>query len=144
MRKKCRVCHVVTDLDENGRCAFCALCYEAVEAGTSYGKYVAQRDRMQPVQREPQPEKWPEAITGNATCPVCGQPFYRVGHRRVYCSTTCCKKAARERSREFSRKKYWARNPRPELARMPHDGEYPEDLNGPVIVVQAGKDVKHD
>ena len=29
-------------------------------------------------------------------------------------------------------------------ARMPHDGEKPEDLNGPVIVVQAGKDVKHD
>ena len=24
-------------------------------------------------------------------------------------------------------------------ARMPHDGEKPEDLNGPVIVVQAGK-----
>lgn len=109
MRKQCRVCHVVTDLDETGRCAFCTLCYEAVEAGTSYGKYVAQRDRMQPVQhQEPQPEKWPEAITGNATCPVCGQPFYRVGHRRVYCSTTCCKAAARKRSREFSRKKYRA------------------------------------
>ena len=32
------------------------------------------------------------------------------------------------------------RKPRPELARMPHDGEKPEDLNGPVIIVQAGKD----
>ena len=27
-------------------------------------------------------------------------------------------------------------------ARMPHDGEKPEDLNGPVIVVQAGKERK--
>lgn len=35
-----------------------------------------------------------------------------------------------------------ARSPRPELARMPHDGENPEDLNGPVIVVQAGKERK--
>ena len=35
-----------------------------------------------------------------------------------------------------------ARSPRPELARMPHDGEKPEDLNGPVIVVQAGKESK--
>ena len=34
------------------------------------------------------------------------------------------------------------RNPRPELARMPHDCEKPEDLNGPVIVVQAGKERK--
>lgn len=29
-----------------------------------------------------------------------------------------------------------------EPARMPHDGEKPEDLNGPVIVVQAGKESK--
>lgn len=29
-----------------------------------------------------------------------------------------------------------------EPARMPHDGEKPEDLNGPVIVVQAGKERK--
>lgn len=27
-------------------------------------------------------------------------------------------------------------------ARMPHDGEKPEDLNGPVIVIQAGKERK--
>ena len=75
MRKQCRVCHVVTDLDETGRCAFCALCYEAVEAGTSYGKYVAQRDHVRTEPHEPREEPWPEAITGNATCPVCGQPF---------------------------------------------------------------------
>ena len=37
-----------------------------------------------------------------------------------------------------------ARSPRPELARMPSDNVKPEELNGPVIVVQAGKDVKHD
>jgi len=36
------------------------------------------------------------------------------------------------------------RNPRPELARMPSDNVKPEELNGPVIVIQAGKDVKHD
>ena len=45
MRKQCRVCHVVTDLDETGRCAFCTLCYEAVEAGTisktRYASYLA-------------------------------------------------------------------------------------------------------
>lgn len=32
------------------------------------------------------------------------------------------------------------RNLRPELARMPSDNVKPEELNGPVIVVQAGKD----
>lgn len=37
-----------------------------------------------------------------------------------------------------------ARSPRPELARMPSDNVKPEDLNGPVIIVQAGKEVKHD
>lgn len=40
----------------------------------------------------------------------------------------------------FPRAKERIRGP----ARMPHDGEKPEDLNGPVIVIQAGKDVKHD
>lgn len=32
-----------------------------------------------------------------------------------------------------------ARSPRPELARMPHDGEKPEDLNGTCIIVKPGK-----
>lgn len=35
-----------------------------------------------------------------------------------------------------------ARSPRPELARMPSDNVKPEELNGPVIVVQAGKERK--
>ena len=35
-----------------------------------------------------------------------------------------------------------ARSPRPELARMPSDNVKPEELNGPVIVVQAGKESK--
>lgn len=37
-----------------------------------------------------------------------------------------------------------AKSTRPELARMPSDNVNPEDLNGPVIVVQAGKERKHD
>lgn len=29
MRKRCRICHVMADLDENGRCSFCNDVYMA-------------------------------------------------------------------------------------------------------------------
>lgn len=87
-RKACKICHVVTDLDKDGRCAFCKLCYDAVEAGTSYGKYVAAKAQ----EGEELPERPMLIAVGNQriiACPVCGKQFIRTNITRKYCCKTC-------------------------------------------------------
>lgn len=37
MRKRCRICHVMADLDENGRCSFCNDVYMANQLNMTYG-----------------------------------------------------------------------------------------------------------
>lgn len=98
MRKKCRICHVVTELDETGRCRFCAVCAAAVESGTSYGKYVVRHGTGWP---QVMPKQAAAALPTDRTCPVCGKAFLGSGSHRRYCSTECRGVAAKEAERRY-------------------------------------------
>lgn len=88
-RKACKICHVVTDLDKDGRCAFCKLCYDAVEAGTSYGKYVAAKDCEEELEPPERPTLIPVGNQRIMACKVCGKQFIRTNINRKYCCKTC-------------------------------------------------------
>lgn len=59
----------------------------AINAGMSYGKYMAKYGWNPPIMRpEPEPEDYENDII---TCPECGKRFRRTGKHLVYCCFEC-------------------------------------------------------
>lgn len=84
MRKTCRICRVMADIDENGRCSSCADVYMASQLNMTYGKYMMQKDA--------------EAATAaqhgdnERECAYCGAWFTPPRPNQIYCCVKCRKK----------------------------------------------------
>lgn len=63
MRKRCRICHVMADLDENGRCSFCNDVYMASQLNMTYGKYMMQKDAVSVTAEESRLKFFREQLT---------------------------------------------------------------------------------
>lgn len=63
----------------------------AIEAGMSYGKYMAKYGWNPPIMRQQEPEGHEDNMI---VCPECGKQFYKTNHSRVYCSYDCSRRRA--------------------------------------------------
>ena len=77
----------------------------AIEAGMSYGKYMAKYGWNPPIMRYQQEE--PEGReAGMIVCPECGKRFKKSNHGKVYCSIECSsRRASRMNQRRYRERK---------------------------------------
>lgn len=100
MNKRCKVCHILADLDEQGRCMACAVALAATNAGMHYGDYMALQGYHEPFNLVT--EYNPEI----PVCKWCRKPFVPKSKRQKYCSYDCCKEKELYAKREWSREHY--------------------------------------
>lgn len=81
MRKACKICRVMADVDENGRCPSCADVYMASQLNMTYGKYIAQRAAKAAM----------EAQHGDneQRCQSCSGWFIPKRPNQIYCCEQC-------------------------------------------------------
>lgn len=95
MQPKCRICHVVAEIDAQGRCHSCADAYMATVRKTTYGKYMAQK-AADSLTEEIEIPISPDC----KICKGCGKPFWpSAGKRQLYCSFDCAENAAKARAK---------------------------------------------
>ena len=87
MRKRCRICHVMADIDENGRCSFCNDVYMASQSNMTYGKYMMQKDTVSVTAAQ--------HGSGERQCAYCKDWFVPNRSFQIYCSEKCRKKGRR-------------------------------------------------
>lgn len=74
----------------------------AIEAGMSYGKYMAKYGWNPPIMR-PESE---DSENNMITCPECGKRFKKSPHGKVYCSIECsARRASRMNQRRYRERK---------------------------------------
>lgn len=91
--KRCKICRVEAELDDQGRCGGCAASQKALDSGMSYGRYMAMLEAQGKSKIR---ARRVEIIM--ATCPWCGMDFPKTG-KRVYCSDNCRRQADKAKNR---------------------------------------------
>lgn len=100
-RKRCKVCHVETGINHEGRCPLCQASADALAHGMSYGKWMAQADTVYTT-----PPSAVAKASRMKTCRWCGKQFEVSSNRRAYCCDQCrdaqlaAWKAAQQKARQ--------------------------------------------
>lgn len=96
--KRCKICHVVADIDKNGRCPSCADIYNATQKGMHYGDYIALKHEHETfdVLKHDIPSD------GMRRCRNCNRLFPRL-RNTVFCGDECQREYALRHKREYMR-----------------------------------------
>lgn len=101
-RKRCKVCRAETGINREGRCPLCQASADALTAGMSYGRWMAQTEKTYTIQ--PMQTVKPSRMK---TCRWCGKQFEVSGHDKAYCCDECreAQRYAREQERQKNARK---------------------------------------
>ena len=86
---RCIYCHLVKELDSNGRCSSCADAGDATAYGLHYGDYMAAKPRPYVLPVAITPLRELPVMNQGKVCRICGKPIPPESGRRTLCSLEC-------------------------------------------------------